>query len=417
MSRLTAAVLLAAGMCPLSGADPEPHWATLNRAAGQAEKAKDYARLRKTLAELLPLLPGNADICYKLAVANAQQGHKRQALAELRDLAAAGLVYDLASDQNLASLRGSPGFTAVLRRVEQNRKPAGHALAVQALPEPDLLPEDLAYDPETQRFFVGSVAQAKIVTADGRLFAKADYAVLALRIDPARRVLWAATGWVPHCAPCKPADKDKSALLAFQLDSGALVERIDSPVKGLLGDMTISRAGDLYVSEGMYGAVLYLPASAHQLTRLDRPGEFSSPQTPALSADEHTLYIPDYVRGIAAMDLRSHVVRRLQPAPQIVLNGIDGFYRYGDAFLAVQNGVFPGRLVLFSADLTRQRILEANAPGLGSPTHGTFLGQTFYFIANTGWDAYDDDGKRKPGTPPVKSELRKLDLGDEAAHF
>jgi hypothetical protein len=73
--------------------------------------------------------------------------------------------------------------------------------------------------------------------------------------------------------------------------------------------------------------------------------------------------------------------------------------------------------VLFSADLTRQRILEANAPGLGSPTHGTFLGQTFYFIANTGWDAYDDDGKRKPGTPPVKSELRKLDLGDEAAHF
>jgi hypothetical protein len=184
----------------MNGADPEPHWATLNRAAGQAEKAKDYARLRKTLAELLPLLPGNADICYKLAVANAQQGHKRQALAELRDLAAAGLVYDLASDQNLASLRGSPGFTAVLRRVEQNRKPAGHALAVQALPEPDLLPEDLAYDPETQRFFVGSVAQAKIVTADGRLFAKADYAVLALRIDPARRVLWAATGWIPHCA-------------------------------------------------------------------------------------------------------------------------------------------------------------------------------------------------------------------------
>jgi hypothetical protein len=43
--------------------------------------------------------------------------------------------------------------------------------------------------------------------------------------------------------------------------------------------------------------------------------------------------------------------------------------------------------VLFSADLTRQRILEANAPGLGSPTHGTFLGQTFYFVANTGWDA------------------------------
>jgi hypothetical protein len=417
MSRLTAAVLLAAGMCPLPGADPEPHWVALNHAARQAEQAKDYARLSQTLAELLALLPGNADIRYKIAVANAKQGHSARALAELGELAAAGLVYDLANDQNFGSLRGSPGFSAVLRRVELNRKPAGHSVGVQALPEPDLMPEDLAYDPQTQRFFVASVAKAKIVTADGHLFANTDYAVLALRIDPARRILWAATGWVPHCVPCKPVDKNKSALLAFQLDSGALIERIDSPVKGLLGDMTISRAGDLYVSEGIYGAVLCLPANAHQLTRLDPPGEFPSPQTPALSADEHILYIPDYVRGIAAMDLKSRVVRWLQPAPQIVLNGVDGFYRYGDAFLAVQNGIAPERLVLFSADLTRQRILEANTPGLGSPTHGTFLDQTFYFIANTGWDAYDDDGKRKPGTLPVKSELRKLDLSDEAARF
>lgn len=171
--------------------------------------------------------------------------------------------------------------------------------------------------------------------------------------------------------------------------------------------MTISRTGDLFVSESAHGAILRLRADANAMERLDSPGEFPSPQTPALSSDERTLYLPDYVRGIAAMDLKTRAVRWLQPAHHIVLSGIDGFYRYRDGFLAVQNGVTPERLVFFSADLMHQRILETNTPGLGEATHGTFAGDTFYFIANTGWDQYSEDGKRKPG-PPVKSEIRKI---------
>jgi hypothetical protein len=102
------------------------------------------------------------------------------------------------------------------------------------------------------------MTKCKIVTADGRVFAKSDWPVMALRVNARRRILWPATGWLAHCQQCDAADRDKSALLAFHLDSGALLKRVDSPVKGLLGDMTISRAGDLFVSEGSYGAVLRL---------------------------------------------------------------------------------------------------------------------------------------------------------------
>jgi hypothetical protein len=59
--------------------------------------------------------------------------------------------------------------------------------------------------------------------------------------------------------------------------------------------------------------------------------------------------VPGYVRGVAAMDLKTRTVRWLRPASGIALSGIDGFYRYGDAFLAVQNGVSPKRVVLFSS--------------------------------------------------------------------
>ena len=405
------ALSAAASFALWSADQPEPRWVALNRAAHAALEAKDYLKLRDALAELRPLLPGNPRILYKLAVAETHLGETAAALAELSALAHAGLVYDFGADDDFARLRGSADFASVLRDVERNRQPVARAVQVSILPERDLLPEDVTYDPQTSRFLIGSVAKCKIVSTDGHVFAKTDWPVMALRVDTRRRILWAATGWIANCEQCYATDRDKSALLAFQLDSGALLTRLDSPLKGLLGDMTISRTGDLYVSEGSYGAVLRLKAGSRAFERLDVPGEFPSPQTPALSADERTLYVPDYVRGIAAMDLKTRAVRWLQPARGVAVSGIDGFYRYGDGFIAVQNGVQPARVVFFSSDLARQEILEANAPGLGEPTHGTLVGDAFYFIANTGWDTYDDDGKKKPGSAPVASEIRKIMLG------
>ncbi len=174
--------------------------------------------------------------------------------------------------------------------------------------------------------------------------------------------------------------------------------------------MTISRSGEIFVSEGIHGAVLRLRPGAKKLERLDVPGEFPSPQTPALSADERTLYVPDYARGIAAFDLATGKVTWLKPADDIALNGIDGLYVYRDSFLAVQNGTNPARIMRFSLDLRRQEVLEANTPELGEPTHGTIVGDTFYFLANTGWSAYDDNGKKKAGSAPVESSIRKIVL-------
>jgi sugar lactone lactonase YvrE len=395
-------------------ADTEPRWLVLNRAARQAAQAKDYAKLRATLRELKPLLPGNARIAYNLAASNAVLGDPLAALAGLRDLAAMGLIYDFAADRDFASLRESREFGEIIQRVDENKRPVSHSTPVFTLAERDLIPEDIAYDPKTRRFFVSSVRQSKIVAllgaTDSRDFAKTDWPVLALRVDASRRILWAATGWLPHCERCNKADEDKSALLAFDLDSGALRRRIESPVKGLLGDMTISRAGEIFVSEGIHGAVLRLRPGANRLERIDVPGEFPSPQTPALSSDERTLYVPDYLRGIAAIPLATGRVTWLQPADDIALSGIDGLYLYRGSFLAVQNGTTPARIMRFSFDLRKQEVLEANTPGLGEPTHGTVVGNTFYFIANSGWDQYDDQGKKKTGSAPVESTVRKIPL-------
>ena len=38
----------------------------------------------------------------------------------------------------------------------------------------------------------------------------------------------------------------------------------------------------------------------------------------------------------------------------------------------------------------------------------------YYFLTNTGWNAYDGKGRKKEGLPPVASAVYKLKLGRAA---
>jgi hypothetical protein len=120
--------------------------------------------------------------------------------------------------------------------------------------------------------------------------------------------------------------------------------------------------------------------------------------------------VPDYVRGIAALGLQDRKLEWLQPARDVALSGIDGLYVYAGGFLAVQNGTNPPRVVRLSHDLKEIEVLEANTPGLGEPTHGVIAGDEFYFIANSGWGEYDDQGRKKAGSAAVESSVRKFKL-------
>src|SRR5262245_30164828 len=292
----------------------EPRWVELNAEAKQAIDAGDYPALRATLAELAPLMPGNARIAYNSAAAAAKLGDKTAALTGLRDICNMGLVYDLDADADFTSVRGTPDYASALQCMTRNSEPVTHASLWRTLTDTDLLPEDIAFDPKTATVFVSSIRKNRIIKATGELFASTDLPVLGLAVDVTGRTLWATVGWMPQCETCPASDEGKTALVAFDIDSRQLLRRIDSPVPGLFGDMTIGGHADIYVSEGQHGALFHLAPGATELERLDTVGTLRSPQQPALSPDETTLYVPDYVRGIAAIDLRTNSLKWLEPA-------------------------------------------------------------------------------------------------------
>jgi hypothetical protein len=57
-------------------AEPEPRWRTLNTTAREALQAKDYTKVRATLIEMRPVIPGNPRIAYNLAAAEAMLGNR-----------------------------------------------------------------------------------------------------------------------------------------------------------------------------------------------------------------------------------------------------------------------------------------------------------------------------------------------------
>ena len=399
---------------------PASDWRSLNRQARTQAKAGDYAGMHDTLVALAPLMPGSATVAYNLAATAARLGHGDEAIGHLTRLADAGLRYELDKDEDFASLADRADYRAVRDRLARDGQAVGGSKRLAAIAGVDAVPESLAWDAAAHRLFVAGVRHCEVRVMDDprrrgareRLFARLPASVFALAVDRRHQRLWATVATVPQGEGCGdgPLKEERTALLALDLRSGRVLQRIAAGVPGVLGDMLLADDGSVFVTESVHGAVLRLRAGASAFERIDPPGEFVSPQTPALTADGRTLLVPDYVRGIGAIDLAAPPsVRWLPNGPGVFSAGIDGFVRDGDGFLAVQNGSAPPRLVRLSADLMRQQVLESGTPGLGEPTHVILVDGRPWFISDVGWDRLDDEGHRKAGMAPARPELRQLD--------
>jgi hypothetical protein len=434
MARFSGPCILAAlGIVAAAAAAPTwiDQYAQESAAAAKACGDKQFDTCHTHLMRLRELLDGRADIVYRLAKVEAASGNRLAALDWLTVFSKSGLTFaDPAADPDFAALRTDDAFRAAVARIDAAKQPVTSSKPCLKLAERDLVAEDIAYDPQTRRFFVSSVRHGKIVALDSKNAAKGHatdfvpegqpdiWGILALRADSKRRALWATTVAMPEALAFTAAKDGRSALLEYDLDTGKLLHRYDVKESGkhALGDMIVGPAGDVYVSDG-YGAVYHLDHARRGLDILVAPGTFRSPQTPALTPDGKRLFVPDYSRGIGIVELTTKNVTLLEHPPELSLAGIDGLYLVGTALIAIQNGTAPPRIIRISLDagLTRAlswQTIEANWPGLGQPTHGAIVGRQFYFIANSGWDQLGDDGKLKPEAEFSAPEIRVMGIRD-----
>jgi hypothetical protein len=251
----------------------------------------------------------------------------------------------------------------------------------------------------------GIYAASAIIRAAPIVRPGADTSWGMFAVGIAKDAFWTTTAALSMAARYTPADSGKSALLKYDLRSGKLRGRYVAPDTGAhaLGDLVVGANGVVYVSDGIGGGVYVLAPGHDSLRVLVPPGILVSPQTPALSSDGSTLFVPDYAIGIAAVSVATGKITWLTHSDSLALTGIDGLYRVGSDLVVVQNGLEPNRIMRLTLDAQMLRVVRATALARGplarSLTHATVAGGWLYFITKSGWERVADDGTMTAGKP------------------
>jgi hypothetical protein len=248
--------------------------------------------------------------------------------------------------------------------------------------------------------------------------ADSTWGMFALGVDRAHGVLWATTAAFSATAGYSPADSGRAALMRYDLRTGALRGRFVASDTGshVLGDLVLGSSGAAYVSDGVGGGVYAIAPGQDSLRVLAPRGTFRSPQTPALSSDGATLFVPDYAIGIAAVDIASGRMTWVTHPDSLALTGIDGMYRVGTDLIVVQNGLEPNRILRLTLDRSMRRVVRATTIARGaatrSLTHATVVGYWLFFLERSGWDRMADDGTMTAAASAANGpEIMRVPLG------
>jgi sugar lactone lactonase YvrE len=387
--------------------------------AGAALESRDYANARREVDHASAAWPTQSAYVWGSVVAALLTNDTSSVLAGLEAYAALGLGRDLHSDPRFAALIRQPRFASVVARLDSNLAPIARSHVVATLSDSTFWPEGVDYDPRSRRYYVASVRHRTIAeVVNGRvtreLWPRATPgigAVLGVRVDTLRRVLWATLAGVPQMEGFTPADSTIAALVRVRIADGTIERRWDlppSPRGHALGDVMLGPAGDVFVTDSNDPVLYRLRPGADTLESIRHP-LFRSLQGMAAPPNENVLYVADYSHGLLRVDLPTRAVTRLDDAPASTSLGCDGMVWADGAIIAVQNGVAPARIMRFVLDRTGTRIaraelLDRNTPVADEPTIATIAGGEIVYVANSQWEKYTESGARIPArrlTAPV----------------
>lgn len=387
---------------------------------------KDLERFAWTLERLVQLMPDSGALKYQLAAFYAGQGDKTKAYDVLLRMQMQGFANDPSEDGRFEKIHGTQVWDYLVENLKANAKPFGQGKVAFELPKGDRLLESISWDPKRKQFLFGSAREGKIYLAseDGKLvdFIAPDaqnglMSVLDLRVDAARDLLWVATTGAPHYKRFDQSIVGKSALVKFQLSSGRLLARYASPADKhphVFSSLALAPDGRVFVADGVRNEIYKLDSDGLKLL-LANP-KLKSIRGMAVSSDGKTLYFADYALGILGIDLSTSKGFELKRNPErIVLGGIDGLYWYDGTLAIVENGMIPSRVMRLK--LTRDgRAVESVMPldaaqlAFDSPTLGTVVGDSLYFIANSQKQLYDGYGVLKDPTQLAPVRIYQSDL-------
>jgi sugar lactone lactonase YvrE len=334
---------------------------------------------------------------YLLADHYVRLGDRTKALAHLQECAALEEGFDPGDDPTFASLKNDQAFRLLAEQVRRRYPPVHRAHVAFTLTQKNLYPEGLAVDTAKRLFYMSNMHLKKVVriTETGEV---ADFVgpdlydlvlVLGVHVDPADHSVWCATF---------PGKKNRPEIVHFD-EHGKLLERYTPPGTGphALNDLVLRDTREIYVTDTHGNRAYRFDRASHRFTELKLSRPLFLPNGITISGDGNVLYIADLL-GVVRLDLNTNQSVDVAPAPHDTLAGIDGLYWHNGNFVGVQYGTGANRVMRWRLSPDGRRVassevLERGTELVKNPTTGAILDEQFYFIADTGIDNLDSDGK------------------------
>ena len=268
------------------------------------------------------------------------------------------------------------------------------------IPEPDFIPEGIAYDGRTRTFFVGSTFKRKIVAVNQKGEVRdfvpeardGIYGVLGMRVDEKRRILWAISSNAGGTMPARALDKTClgcSMVTSYDVDSGKLLHKYElrnKPSVHFLNDLVVAPSGDVFITDTISGELYRIAPDRRALERWISLGEKTFPNGIDISPDGRTLFVASGA-GIRRVNIADGGMTIVEGSATEKPPVIDGLYFYQNTLVAIQPFEVKRQIVRYHLDpagsrITRTDVLEADNPLFKQPTTGVIVGNDFYFIAN-----------------------------------
>lgn len=367
--------------------------AVLLPGAAAAQAAPELEAQLARIRSLQQQRPGDGLLVHYEAMTQARGGDRAGAVITLRRLLGRGLGLVPMADMGFDTLETEPGFLELRDQLLAQTPRTADARVVLRLPAgaSRLIPEGIALDAKRGRYYLGSIAQRRVLAVDLRgrlrpLSTAADGldAVLGLAVDAARdRLCVVSTNGFEDSA----RQQRRNAVLCWSLASGRRVLRVAVPEALQLNDLAFAPDGRLFVTDSMAGSLWTLGLDGKP-QRVGADGAFRGANGIALSPDGRAAYVAVNT-GILRASLPDGAAVRLPQPDDVVSGGIDGLYWADGALVGVQNAVNPGRVLRLELADEGTRIAAATVlqshhhPQFALPTTGVVVGGDLHVLANS----------------------------------
>lgn len=364
---------------------------------------EDHQTALSFLDSALIITPNYAPVQYEKARILVEAGRDEAALEILNLLLdqKQRIVERISGD---SVFNGQPGFRDFFSKAQKQQVINTSTVHI-ILEERDLVPEGVAYDSRDKALYISSIYKRKIVKIDENKEVT-DFkttgqdglmSVIGMEADPVRRHLWVCSSYDPSNDIVDGEGlKPQSAIFKFDLDTKELLQKysLEDTLSHFFNDITIMPNGDAYFTDSGVGDAYMISAKEDSIIQL-------FPEPFLLSANGITrdeagdyLYISSWLRGIIRYNVASKEWKWLESKdPFANTTGIDGMAYYKGSIIANSpfnvKGVLQFKLNEEGDHIEEMKVLEYGNPLFGSPTTGEIAGDTFYYIANAGLEAYD----------------------------